>query len=51
MKDTNIHNGNALTNKVKINLIMLGELVLSGVGEVDGTDVVAVDQSDALKVP
>jgi hypothetical protein len=37
-------NGNVLTDKVKINLNMLGALVLNRVGEeVDGADVVTVD--------
>jgi hypothetical protein len=46
VEDTNVPDGNAFTNKVKINLHMLGALVLNGVGgEVDGADVVAVDQS------
>jgi hypothetical protein len=36
--------GNALAGKVKINLNMFGALVLNEVGgEVDGTDIVAVD--------
>jgi hypothetical protein len=36
-----------LTNKVKINLNMPGALVLNGFGgEIDGADIVAVDQSD-----
>jgi hypothetical protein len=43
---TNVPDGNALTDKVKINLNMLSALVLNGVGgEVDGVDVVAIDQS------
>jgi hypothetical protein len=46
VEDTNVLDGNALINKMKINLNMLGVLVLNGLGgEVDGTDVVAVDQS------
>jgi hypothetical protein len=46
VKNTNVPDDNALTDKVKINLNMLGALVLNGVGGgVDGTDVVAVDQS------
>jgi hypothetical protein len=46
MEDTNVPDGNVLADKVKINLNMLGALVLHGVGgEVDGADVVAVDQS------
>jgi hypothetical protein len=43
---TNVPNSNALADKVKINLNMLGALVLNEVGgEVDGVDVVTVDQS------
>jgi hypothetical protein len=46
VEDTNVPDGNALTDKVKINLNMLDALVLNGVGrEVDGADVVAVEQS------
>jgi hypothetical protein len=44
VEDTNVPDGNALTNKVKINLNMLGALVLNRVGgEIDGADVVVVD--------
>jgi hypothetical protein len=44
MEGTNVPDGNALTDKVKSNLNMLGTLVLNGVGgEVDSADVVAVD--------
>jgi hypothetical protein len=46
LEDTNIPDGNALANKVKINLNMLGVVVLNGVGgEVDGAGIVAVDQN------
>jgi hypothetical protein len=46
VEDTNVPDGNALTDKVKINLNMLGVLVLNIVGgEADGVDVVTVDQS------
>jgi hypothetical protein len=46
VEDTNAPNGIALADKVKINLYMLGAVVLNGVGgEVDNVDVVAVDQS------
>jgi hypothetical protein len=46
MMYTNVPNSNALADKVKINLNMLGALVLNEVGgEVDGVDVVTVDQS------
>jgi hypothetical protein len=47
MNDMNVPDRNALTNKVKINLNMLGVLVLNKVDkEVDDADVVTVDQSD-----
>jgi hypothetical protein len=47
VENTNVPDCNALADKVKINLNMLGALVLNGVGgEVDSADVVAVDQSD-----
>jgi hypothetical protein len=37
VEDTNISDDNALVEKVKINLNMIGTLVLNGVGgEVDG---------------
>jgi hypothetical protein len=46
VEDTNVPDGNTLADKAKINLNMLGALMLNGVGgEVDGADVVAVDQS------
>jgi hypothetical protein len=46
VEDTNIPDGNTLVDKVKINLNMLGALVLNGVDrEVDSADVVTVDQS------
>jgi hypothetical protein len=44
MEDTNVPDGNTLVDKVKINLNMLGALVLNGVGgEVDDSDVVTID--------
>jgi hypothetical protein len=44
VEDMNVLDNNTLAEKVKINLNMLGALVLNGVGgEVDGTDVVTVD--------
>jgi hypothetical protein len=47
VKDTNVPDGNALVEKVKIDLNMLGELVLNGIArEIDSADVVVVDQSD-----
>jgi hypothetical protein len=43
---TNVPDGNTLVDKVRINLNMLGALVLNGVGgEVDGADIILVDQS------
>jgi hypothetical protein len=46
VEDTDVPDGNALADKVKINLNMLSALVLNGFGgEVDGTDVVVVDQN------
>jgi hypothetical protein len=50
--DMNVTDGNALVNKVEFNLDMLGVLVLDEVGgEVDGADVVAVDQSGPRQGP
>jgi hypothetical protein len=47
VEDTNVPDGNA-ADKVKINLNMLGALVMNGVGgEVDDADIVTVDQSDS----
>jgi hypothetical protein len=44
VEDMNVLDNNTLAEKVKINLNMLGALVLNGVGgEVDGTDIVTVD--------
>jgi hypothetical protein len=46
VEHTNVLNGNVLADKVKINLNMIGALVLNGVGgEVDGADIILVDQS------
>jgi hypothetical protein len=45
MEDTNLTDGNLLSDKMKINLHMLGALMSNGVGEeVHGVDVVAVDK-------
>jgi hypothetical protein len=45
MEDTDLAGGNLLSDKMKINLHMLGALMLNGVGgEVHDTDVVAVDK-------
>jgi hypothetical protein len=45
MDDADLADDNLLSNKIKINLHMLGALVLNEVGgEVHGADVVAVDK-------
>jgi hypothetical protein len=45
MEDANLTDGDLFSDEVKINLHMLGALVLNGVvGEVHGTYVVAVDE-------
>jgi hypothetical protein len=46
VEGTNVFDDNVLTDKVKINLNMLGALMLNRVGgEGDGADVIVVDQS------
>jgi hypothetical protein len=46
VEDMNVPDGNTIADKVKINLNMLGVLVLNGVGgEVVDADVITVDQS------
>jgi hypothetical protein len=46
MEDTDLTNGNILSDEMKINLHMLHALMLNGVGgEVHGADVVTVDES------
>jgi hypothetical protein len=45
MKDTDLTDGNLLSDKMKINLHMLGVLMLNNVGgEVHGADIVAADK-------
>jgi hypothetical protein len=45
MEDADLTDGNLLSNKMKINLHMLGALMLNGVGgEVHSADVVTVDK-------
>jgi hypothetical protein len=45
MEDTDLADGNLLSDKMKINLHMLDALMLNGVGgEVNGADVVTVDK-------
>jgi hypothetical protein len=45
MKDADLADGNLLSDKIKINLHMLGALMLNGVGgKVHGADVVVVDK-------
>jgi hypothetical protein len=46
VQDVDITNGNTFSDEVEFDLDMLCMLVLNGIGgEVDGTDVVAVDES------
>ena len=48
MHDADITNSNTLPHEVKINLNVLGALMLSWVGgHVDGADIVAIDQRSA----
>ena len=50
MEDPNSTSGDIIADEVEINLDMLGPLVLHWVGgEVDGADVVAVDEGGVLK--
>jgi hypothetical protein len=45
VQDADIIDGHAYPHKVELDLVMLHTLVLNGVcGEVDGTDVVTVDE-------
>jgi hypothetical protein len=45
MEDTDLADGNLLSDKMKINLHILNALMLNGVGgEVNGVDVVTVDK-------
>jgi hypothetical protein len=45
MEDADLADDNLLSDKMKINLHMLGALMLNGVGgEVHGADVIAVDK-------
>jgi hypothetical protein len=45
VQDMDITDGHAFPHKVEVDLDMLHALVLNGIGgEVDGTDVVAVDE-------
>jgi hypothetical protein len=45
MEDADLTDGNLLSNKMKINLYMLGALILNGVGgEVHDGDIIAVDK-------
>lgn len=50
MENTDVTSGNALPNKVEINLYMFGALMLNGVrGHVDGADIVIVDESSVAQ--
>jgi hypothetical protein len=45
MEDADLTDGNILLDKMKINLHMIGALMLNGVdGELHGADIVAVDE-------
>jgi hypothetical protein len=45
MEDTNLADGNLLSDKMKINLYILGALMLNGVGEeVYNADIITVDK-------
>jgi hypothetical protein len=45
MEDVDLTDDNLLSDKMKINLHMLGALMLNGVGgEVHGTDIIVVDE-------
>jgi hypothetical protein len=46
MQDTDITDGNVFPDEVEVDLDMLNMLVLNEIGgEVDGTDIVTVDES------
>jgi hypothetical protein len=50
VQDADITDGNAFSDEVEVDLDMLDALMLNGVsGEVDGVDVVIVDESDLLR--
>jgi len=49
VKHTNSTNSNAFSDEVEVDFHVLGALMLNGVGgEVDGADVVAVDEGGSL---
>ena len=50
MENTNSTNGHPFTDKVKVDLHVLSALMLNRVGgEVDGVDVVAVDEAGSFQ--
>jgi hypothetical protein len=50
MKNSNVTKGNLLSNKMEVDLNMLRPLMLHRIaGEVDSTDVVAIDQSSTAR--
>jgi len=50
MKNSNVTKGNLLSNKTEVDLNMLRPLMLHRIaGEVDSTDVVAIDQSSTAR--
>ena len=50
VEDADISKGDPFTDKVKVDFHVLGALMLNGVGgEVDGADIVAVDEGGSLQ--
>ena len=50
MEHTDSPNGDPFPDEVEVDFHVLGSLMLDGVGgEVDGADVVAVDEADGLQ--
>jgi hypothetical protein len=50
MKNSNVTEGNLLSNKMEVDLNMLRPLMLHRIaGEIDSTDVVTIDQSSTVR--
>jgi len=49
MENVDITSSNSFADEVEVDLDVLGALMLNGVGDVHGADVVAVDQDGAAK--
>jgi hypothetical protein len=50
MKNSNVTEGNLLSNKVEIDLNVLRPLMLHWItGEIDSTDIIAIDQSSTAR--